>query len=54
MLSEPAPPDRNAPAPRLGVRRRGDRNDRGPRPGKPGRHAGIRTGRKKKMGGKKR
>ncbi len=48
MLSEPAPPDRNAPAPRLGVRRRGDR------PGKPGRPAGIRTGRKKKMGGKRR
>jgi ribonuclease R len=52
MLSEPAPPDRNAPAPRLGVRRRGDRP--GPRPGKPGRPAGIRTGGKKKMGGKRR
>jgi len=31
MLSEPAPPDRNAPAPRLGVRRRS-----GKEPGKPG------------------
>jgi ribonuclease R len=50
MLSDPAPPDKNAPAPRLGARRRGDR----PRPGKPGRPSGIRTGRKKKMGGKKR
>lgn len=51
MLSDPAPPDRNAPPPRLGVRGRGDRR---PGPGKPGRPAGIRTGRKSKMGGKKR
>ena len=48
MLSEPAPPDRNAPRPRLGMRDRGDR-----RPGKPGRPAGVRTGRKQKMGGKR-
>jgi ribonuclease R len=49
MLSEPAPRDASAPAPRLGMRARGDR-----RPGKPGRPAGIRTGRKQKMGGKRR
>lgn len=56
MLSDPAPPDRNAPLPRLGVRRRGDRPGprSGPRPGKPGRPPGIRTGRKQKMGGKRR
>jgi len=47
MLSEPAPPDRSAPRPRLGVRDRGDRRQQG-------RPAGIRTGRKKKMGGKRR
>jgi ribonuclease R len=50
MLSEPAPPDASAPRPRLGMRARGDR----PRPGKPGRPSGVRTGRKQKMGGKKR
>ncbi len=49
MLSEPAPPDARAPRPRLGMRERGDR-----RPNKPGRPAGIRTGRKPKMGGKRR
>ncbi|MDB5447198.1 MAG: rnr, partial [Phenylobacterium sp.] len=48
MLSEPAPPDRNAARPRLGMRARGDR-----RPGGPGRPAGVRTGRKQKMGGKR-
>lgn len=48
MLSEPAPPDRSMPLPRLGVRGRGDRR---PPSGRP---AGIRTGRKKKMGGKRR
>ena len=53
MLSEPAPPDRNAPRPRLGVRARGDRRPGGPKPHS-GRPAGIRTGRKKKMGGGKR
>ena len=47
MLSEPAPPDRNAPRPRLGVRDRGDRRPQGRPPG-------IRTGRKQKMGGKRR
>ena len=51
MLSDPAPPDSSAPRPRLGVRARGDRR---PGPGKPGRPAGIRTGRKQKMGGRKR
>jgi ribonuclease R len=51
MLSEPAPADRSMPPPRLGVRARGDR-----RPGRApqGRPPGIRTGRKKKMGGKRR
>jgi ribonuclease R len=49
MLSEPAAPDRAAPRPRLGLRERGDR-----RPAKAGRPAGIRTGRKQKMGGKRR
>jgi ribonuclease R len=49
MLSEPMPADPSAPRPRLGMRERGDR-----RPGKPGRPAGIRTGRKQKMGGKRR
>jgi ribonuclease R len=48
MLSEPAPADRSRPPPRLGVRGRGER-----RPGQ-GRPPGIRTGRKKKMGGKRR
>lgn len=54
MLSEPAPPDKTAPRPRLGMRARGDRRPGGP--GKPtsGRPPGIRTGRKKKMGGKRR
>jgi ribonuclease R len=46
MLSEPAPPDRNAPRPRLGLRARGDR-----RPNKTGRPPGVRTGRQRKMGG---
>jgi len=50
MLSDPAPADASAPRPRLGMRARGDR----PRPGKPGRPAGVRTGRKQKMGGKRR
>ena len=53
MLSEPAPPDRNAPRPRLGVRARGDRRPGGPKPPS-GRPAGIRNTRKKKMGGGKR
>jgi ribonuclease R len=55
MLSEPAPPDRNAPRPRLGLRARGDRRPppKTGRPGKPGRPAGVRTGRKQKMGGKR-
>jgi ribonuclease R len=48
MLSDPAPPDRNMPRPRLGVRARGDRRPQGGRP------PGIRTGRKQKMGGKRR
>jgi ribonuclease R len=48
MLSDPAPPDRSAPRPRLGMRERGDR-----RPNKPGRPAGVRTGRKTRIGGKK-
>ena len=47
MLSEPAPPDPNAPRPRLGQRQRNDRHP-------PGRPPGIRTGRKPKMGGKRR
>jgi ribonuclease R len=52
VLSEPAPADRSAPPPRLGMRARGDR---GGRPGgKPGRPAGIRNGRKRKVGGGKR
>ncbi|OHB30073.1 MAG: ribonuclease R [Phenylobacterium sp. RIFCSPHIGHO2_01_FULL_69_31] len=56
MLSEPAPPDKAAPRPRLGMRARGDRRPGGGGPGKPksGRPPGIRTGRKKKMGGKRR
>jgi ribonuclease R len=49
MLSDPLPADPAAPRPRLGMRERGDR-----RPGKPGRPAGVRTGRKQKMGGKRR
>ena len=52
MLSEPAPPDRTAPRPRLGMRARGDRRPGGKSP--TGRPPGIRTGRKQKMGGKKR
>jgi ribonuclease R len=52
MLSEPAPPDRTAPRPRLGMRARGDRRPGGKAP--TGRPPGIRTGRKQKMGGKKR
>ena len=51
MLSDPAPPDASAPRPRLGMRARGDRRPGG---GKPGRPPGVRTGRKQKMGGKKR
>jgi ribonuclease R len=47
MLSEPAPPDRSMPLPRLGIR---GRSDRRPPSGRP---PGIRTGRKQKMGGKK-
>ena len=47
MLSEPAPADPNAPRPRLGQRQRNDRHP-------PGRPPGIRTGRKQKMGGKRR
>jgi ribonuclease R len=55
MLSDPAPPDPSAPRPRLGMRARGDRRTGGPGrpPSKPGRPAGIRTGRKQKMGGKR-
>jgi len=52
MLSEPAPPDRTAPRPRLGMRARGDRRPGGKSPS--GRPPGIRTGRKQKMGGKRR
>ena len=47
MLSEPAAADPNAPRPRLGMRQRNDRHP-------PGRPPGIRTGRKPKMGGKRR
>ena len=47
MLSEPSPPDPNAPRPRLGQRQRNERHP-------PGRPSGIRTGRKQKMGGKRR
>jgi ribonuclease R len=56
MLSDPAPPDPSAPRPRLGMRARNDRRPGGPGrpPTKPGRPAGIRTGRKTKMGGAKR
>jgi ribonuclease R len=59
MLSDPAPADASMPRPRLGVRGRGDSGfDRGPKRGPPkpksGRPPGIRTGRKKKMGGKRR
>jgi ribonuclease R len=48
MLSDPAPPDKSLPLPRLGVR--GRAGDRPPQ----GRPPGIRTGRKQKMGGKRR
>ena len=58
MLSEPAPPNRNAPQPRLGMRARGDRRDgggggayRGPKRGVQGRPKNIRTG---KNGGPRR
>jgi ribonuclease R len=55
MLSEPAPADRSAPPPRLGVRGRGPgRGGGGPGKPKSGRPPGIRTGRKQKMGGKRR
>ncbi|WP_296598179.1 ribonuclease R [Phenylobacterium sp.] len=54
MLSDPAPPDPSAPRPRLGMRARGDRRPSGPARPKSGRPPGIRTGRKKKMGGKRR
>jgi len=54
MLSDPAPPDATAPRPRLGLRARGDRRPGGPPKPKSGRPPGIRTGRKKKMGGKRR
>jgi ribonuclease R len=57
MLSEPLAPDPATPRPRLGVRARGDRRPGGPKPPKrpvSGRPPGIRTGRKKKMGGKRR
>jgi ribonuclease R len=54
MLSEPAPPDASMPPPRLGLRGRGDRGPkRGPTKPANGRPPGIRTGRKKKMGGKR-
>jgi ribonuclease R len=43
MTSDPAPPDRSAPRPHLGPKRRPS-----------GRPPGIRTGRKQKMGGKRR
>ena len=52
MLSEPGPPDRTAPRPRLGMRARGGGGPGGKPP--TGRPPGIRTGRKQKMGGKKR
>jgi ribonuclease R len=52
MLSEPAPPDRNAPRPRLGMRARGDR--RPPARPRGGRPPGIKNTRKKKQGGKRR
>ncbi|HEY8617607.1 ribonuclease R [Phenylobacterium sp.] len=53
MLSEPAPPDRNAPRPRLGVRARGDRRPGGPKP-RSGRPPGVKNTRQRKMGGGKR
>ncbi|MGA0606904.1 ribonuclease R [Phenylobacterium sp. VNQ135] len=59
MLSEPAPPDRSAPRPRLGVRARGDRRPggefRGPPRGKPGgaKLRGGGAGRTPKSKGKK-
>jgi ribonuclease R len=53
MLSDPAPPDRNAPRPRLGMRARGDRRPEGGRP-RGGRPPGVKNTRKKKMGGGKR
>ncbi|RAK61534.1 ribonuclease R [Phenylobacterium hankyongense] len=57
MLSEPAPADKTAPRPRLGMRARNDRRPGGASGGAGGgggRPPGIRTGRKQKMGGKKR
>ena len=56
MLSDAAPADASMPLPRLGVRGRGDRGPMrgGPPKPKSGRPPGIRTGRKKKMGGKRR
>ncbi|WP_374468221.1 ribonuclease R [Phenylobacterium sp.] len=53
MLSEPAPPDRNTPRPRLGMRARGDRRPGGPKP-RNGRPPGIKNTRQRKMGGKRR
>jgi ribonuclease R len=48
MLSEPAPADRNAPRPRLGMRARGDRRPgEAHRANKPGRPKNIRNGRKR-------
>src|SRR6185436_17697430 len=53
MLSEPAPPDKTAPRPRLGMRDRGDRRPggpgggfRGPKRGPQGRPKNIRAGKK--------
>jgi ribonuclease R len=46
MLSDPAPPDKNAPRPRLGVRARGDRRPGGPKPAPSGRPKNIRNGRR--------
>ncbi len=60
MLSEPAPPDRTAPRPRLGMRARGDRRPGGPKPPSASRWGGPRgagAGRKntpRKGGGKRR
>ncbi len=54
VLSEPAPPDRSAPRPRLGVRGRGDREFRGPsRGGSGGKLRGGGAGRTPKSKGKK-
>jgi ribonuclease R len=50
MLSDPAPPDKSAPRPRLGMRARGDRRPGGGKPHRPksGRPPGIKNTRKKK------